>query len=739
MSLKAELEQWDQAVELFDAGQFERSRELFAIDAYSNALELDNYLVVAYFQRGVAKMVLKMNKEALSDFNSALKYLRDNEFIDYTQIGLDYKVYTCEVLYNRALCFFCMNKEKEAHADLTAANSHRVEERHSWIKRAAESNGMDCPLYCVPKGVIYRPSASKLKSSKKIDFLGSAKVIASADGTDNFTGFKGALVRKETLRNANGGGGSGLSPSGMTHQKSMRIKRSTPPPETTGALARSNTMPANRHDSGPSSLPMRMAPSSLQREISGSGPLGHHPRGPPNGGGGAPHSYQGQPERPRVDLQLSESEHDDASETTSSAFTSPTTATTNNSDALSPDYGGERLNGLGQSMPKSAMKKSPSQSPVSRSHVDPLDIIRAGLARRATLKNQNQQNQRSDMRSNMPQRSVTLKLPARGGRHDDDNGYDDEEEDDDDDYEDNGENGYDGHNPAKGSNGNPSSRMRLNPSQLRGNPGGAPVHPGVAQVARNEMITPVIQRSNTDGGIQNMQIDYSGMGSGGYHGNNGRRGESDHSSMPNNSGISSSLPHHNHHHQHHPNLSSGQQSHNPVMMTPPLNHEEVATRGLAAMSVQNTHMPYASAQGHIQTYAPSSGASSPSPSIVSPGSGGQYSTIGGPVGGGLRRAPTKKDAMKVKVHYGTEIINLMVPKTASFDVLRAKIDAKIASATSNGSNLAGLRIRYMDEDGEAVLMTDEDDFELAKAYAGGDMTMDQANVVERLELWCSMA
>ncbi|KAI7830858.1 hypothetical protein BX661DRAFT_132200, partial [Kickxella alabastrina] len=225
MSLKAELEQWHQAVEYFDEQNYTAALEIFdsiadsakihfniglilgrkanhtaAIEAYDKALKLDKYLVVAYFQRGVSKMVIQHNPEALDDFNNALKFLRDNEFIDYTQIGLDYKVYTCEVLYNRALCYFCMGDKEEvhkAHKDLASASSRVAEERHSWIKKAVDSNGMDCPLYCVPKGVIYRPSASKLKSSKKIDFLGSAKVIASADGNDNFTGFKGALVRKE--------------------------------------------------------------------------------------------------------------------------------------------------------------------------------------------------------------------------------------------------------------------------------------------------------------------------------------------------------------------------------------------------------------------------------------------------------------------------------------------------------------------------------------------------------------
>ncbi|KAJ2842426.1 hypothetical protein IWW36_005911 [Coemansia brasiliensis] len=77
---------------------------------------------------------------------------------------------------------------------------------------------------------------------------------------------------------------------------------------------------------------------------------------------------------------------------------------------------------------------------------------------------------------------------------------------------------------------------------------------------------------------------------------------------------------------------------------------------------------------------------------------------------------------------------------ANYETLRSKISAKLANAMDNGQQptRSTLRIQYLDEDGEAVLMTDEDDFELAKAYAGGDMASPETNVVERLELWCSM-
>ncbi|KAJ2318064.1 hypothetical protein IWW52_002774, partial [Coemansia sp. RSA 2704] len=705
--------QWHQAVEFFDDHDYDSSLDIFrtiadsakihfniglilgrkgdhasAMEAYDKALELDQYLVVAYFQRGVARMVLQKNAEALSDFNNALKYLRDNEFIDYTQIGLDYKVYTCEVMYNRALCFFCLGQEKDAQDDLADASQRMAEERHSWIKKAIASNGMDCPLYCVPKGVIYRPSASKLKSTKKIDFLGSAKVIASADGKDNFTGFKGALVRKETLKNMG-------SSAPISHQKSMRVRRTTPPPEMTpsSGLARSNTMPVHRHDAG--SMPSRAGPSSLAQETSLSMPpaaMRMRSAGNVSATNEGAKSREVAPPTPKVQtIDYGKEADDDVISTSSSAFSTPSATPTSAAppDLASPDAAGAPPS----AGPKSAMKK-----PAKNGAVDPLDIIRAGLARRTTLKNQQrqqQQNQQPGQRLNLPQRSATMKQLGARSQNDSD---------------------ADERSPGVGNQSRLAGQLRSNLAAGLRSAGASPA-PAGAQVARTEIIMPVIQRSNTDTTMETTPTDYSAEVSPEYY-----------EQPP--SAFSSAPP------QQHPAMAHAQSSGNPAMMTPPLSHEELAARGIAAINIggqQQQHQPTM-----MNTYGSSSSVSI-SPSPASPAPGAQYGSLNGAVAQGLRRAPTKKDAMKVKVHYGEDIINLMVPKLASFDTLRSKISTKLANALADGQHTRGtLRIQYLDEDGEAVLMTDEDDFELAKAYAGGDMSAPETNIVERLELWCTM-
>ncbi|PVV01406.1 hypothetical protein BB560_004175 [Smittium megazygosporum] len=204
-----ELEKWNLAVEAYDRGEFDLALDIFmtiadsakyhfniglifsnkgnhveAIKAYTQAINLDQYFAVAYFQKGVSDMILKNNAQALEDFNDALLYLRGNDCIDYFQLGINYKLYACEILYNRALCYFCLSDETSAIKDLKDAVKLKSKDRHKWISKALESSGVDCPLYCVPKGILYRPPADKLKGTAKIDYLGNSKVINAVDGTD---------------------------------------------------------------------------------------------------------------------------------------------------------------------------------------------------------------------------------------------------------------------------------------------------------------------------------------------------------------------------------------------------------------------------------------------------------------------------------------------------------------------------------------------------------------------------
>ena len=128
MSLKAELETWAAALEAYDKEEFDKAIQLFstiadsskiltnmgliyatlgeheaAVEQFAAATQLDQYLAVGYFQSGVSNFLLGRYDFALRDFDDALLYMRGNTDINYEQLGLKFKLYSAEVLFNRGL------------------------------------------------------------------------------------------------------------------------------------------------------------------------------------------------------------------------------------------------------------------------------------------------------------------------------------------------------------------------------------------------------------------------------------------------------------------------------------------------------------------------------------------------------------------------------------------------------------------------------------------------------------
>ncbi|KAF9026968.1 hypothetical protein BGZ52_005195 [Haplosporangium bisporale] len=214
--LKYELDQWNEGVIAFDQGLYEDALEIFepiadsakihfnigvvlatlgdfegASAAYTQATKLDQYLAIAYFQNGVANVALEDYAQALTCFHDAYLYLRGNMVIDYTQLGLDFKLYSCQVLFNRALCYIELGEMDLAMTDLWRATREKQTKAHDILDQALRDKGQDCTVFTVPQGVLYRPPESKVKNSKKKDYLGNSKVIAAIDASDSFAGFQG--------------------------------------------------------------------------------------------------------------------------------------------------------------------------------------------------------------------------------------------------------------------------------------------------------------------------------------------------------------------------------------------------------------------------------------------------------------------------------------------------------------------------------------------------------------------
>jgi tetratricopeptide (TPR) repeat protein len=93
-------------------------------------------LAVAYFQQGVSNFLVGDFEEALANFNDTLLYLRGNTYIDYEQLGLKFRLYSCEVLFNRGLCYMYLQQDAAGMQDFDYAVKEKMTPDHEVINDA---------------------------------------------------------------------------------------------------------------------------------------------------------------------------------------------------------------------------------------------------------------------------------------------------------------------------------------------------------------------------------------------------------------------------------------------------------------------------------------------------------------------------------------------------------------------------------------------------------------------------
>jgi len=229
MSLKAELETWAAALKAYDEEDFEKSLDLFsriadsskiltnmgliyatlgeheaAVERFIEATNLDQFLAVAYFQCGVSNFLLTRYDMALKDFEEAYLYLRGNQDINYEQLGLKFRLYSAEVLFNKGLSQIYLGREQEGLTDMQEAKRDKVTDEHNVIDDAIQDRGEGYTVFSIPVGILYRPSEKKLKNAVTKDYMGKAKLVAASDPGDIYTEFSGVARLKQ-----------GISPSGV--------------------------------------------------------------------------------------------------------------------------------------------------------------------------------------------------------------------------------------------------------------------------------------------------------------------------------------------------------------------------------------------------------------------------------------------------------------------------------------------------------------------------------------------
>uniref|UniRef100_A0A7N4PWW2 Neutrophil cytosol factor 2 n=1 Tax=Sarcophilus harrisii TaxID=9305 RepID=A0A7N4PWW2_SARHA len=110
--LAADKKDWRGALEAFTGVQDPHSRISFNIGcvymileniqeaekAFTKSINRDKHLAVAYFQRGIVLYKMEKYDSALQDLKEALSQLRGNQLIDYKILGLQFKLFACEVV-----------------------------------------------------------------------------------------------------------------------------------------------------------------------------------------------------------------------------------------------------------------------------------------------------------------------------------------------------------------------------------------------------------------------------------------------------------------------------------------------------------------------------------------------------------------------------------------------------------------------------------------------------------------
>ncbi|KPV78273.1 uncharacterized protein RHOBADRAFT_8448, partial [Rhodotorula graminis WP1] len=153
-----------------------------AVALFDRAIALDNFLAIAYFQSGVSQFLLGRYEAARRDFSDALA----------RRLGLDFKLFSCEVRFNRGLALIYMGRLDEGMLDLAAAKEDKQTGEHDVIDEACADQAVGYTVFSIPVGILFRPANTKLQNLETRDYLGKATVIAATNSTDLFIGFGGA-------------------------------------------------------------------------------------------------------------------------------------------------------------------------------------------------------------------------------------------------------------------------------------------------------------------------------------------------------------------------------------------------------------------------------------------------------------------------------------------------------------------------------------------------------------------
>ncbi|KAK4687459.1 hypothetical protein P7C73_g2653, partial [Tremellales sp. Uapishka_1] len=305
MSLKAELETWAAALKAYDAEDFNAALDEFeriadsskihwnigiilatlgeheqAVERFYTATGLDQYFTVAYQQAGVSNFMLGKYEAAHKDFEEALLYMRGNQTVNYEQLGLSFRLYSAEILFNVGLTKIYMGQMDAGLQDLREAQGQKQTPDHGVIDDAIRDQGRDYNVFSVPVGMLFKPSANKLKNLATRDYMGKAILVAASDANDAFTTFTG-ITRLQRGMTPMGAPLDVAHPLSRSASVSVLDKEAAPPP-----MIRSNTVATSQPRTAMAPLPRPQAPVRAMTVLrSAPAPQPRQPPAPPQTSG----------------------------------------------------------------------------------------------------------------------------------------------------------------------------------------------------------------------------------------------------------------------------------------------------------------------------------------------------------------------------------------------------------------------------------------------------------------------
>lgn len=99
-----------------------------ALKNLKETVQKDQHLAIAHYCSGLVEAKLLRYREAISDFDKAVEKLRSATFIDYTQLGMGYKLMLSEIWVAKAITMTMMGRGEDAEAFLIAASQQEDDE-----------------------------------------------------------------------------------------------------------------------------------------------------------------------------------------------------------------------------------------------------------------------------------------------------------------------------------------------------------------------------------------------------------------------------------------------------------------------------------------------------------------------------------------------------------------------------------------------------------------------------------